>query len=352
MLLSNGLYWLVAQRHYPWTWPIATADVLLTVSAYASLFYVNWRVLIPRYLARPDNAHFLGVLLLALGTTFIVRTISISLLHLLRFPFPSAGSLAYRIGLYYGQTVSTAGGGVAITALLVLLLSFYLRLSTDYQHEQRQRQAEEQRRQALEKQHLAAELSLLKAQLNPHFLFNTLNNIYSLTSAESPEAPAAVAVLQLAELMRYQLYESTAELVPLAQEVAHLQSFLNLQRLRLPVAEALQFSVPATLPAHFTLAPMLLLPLVENACKHGDLAQRPCAVELALHLHAESLTFTVRNGIRRAVYPGPQQPGGVGLANLRRRLLLLYPQRHTLQVESSDTHYHVTLTLQLATQVA
>ncbi|RZK94088.1 MAG: histidine kinase, partial [Hymenobacter sp.] len=250
MLLSNGLYWLVAQRAQPWTWPVAAADVLLTTSTYATLFYVNWQVLIPRYLARPSNLHFVAVLLLALGTTFVVRTVSIGLLGLVRFPASASGNFAYRLGLTYGHTVSAAGGGVAITALLVLLLSFYLRLTTDYQHEQQRRQAEERQREALEKQHLAAELSLLKAQLNPHFLFNTLNNIYSLTSEASPDAPAAVAVLQLAELMRYQLYESAAATVPLAQEVAHLHSFLNLQRLRLPCAEALHFCVPAELPAH------------------------------------------------------------------------------------------------------
>lgn len=347
MLLSNGLYWLVAQRAQPWTWPVAAADVLLTTSTYATLFYVNWQVLIPRYLARPSNLHFVAVLLLALGTTFVVRTVSIGWLGLVRFPASASGSFAYRLGLTYGHTVSAAGGGVAITALLVLLLSFYLRLTTDYQHEQQRRQAEERQREALEKQHLAAELSLLKAQLNPHFLFNTLNNIYSLTSEASPDAPAAAAVLQLAELMRYQLYESAAATVPLAQEVAHIHSFLNLQRLRLPCAEALHFCVPAELPAHCVLAPMLLLPLVENACKHGDLAQRPHAVELALRLHEQCLTFTVRNGIRRAVQPTPTGPGGVGMTNLRRRLLLLYPQRHALQVDASATQYQVTLTLQL-----
>ena len=353
MLLSNGLYWLVAQRHHPWTWPVAAADVLLTTSTYATLFYVNWRVLIPRYLARLPHARFVGVLLLALAATFITRTVAISLLNLeCGGTFPQQGSLAYRVGLYYGQTVSTTGGKVAITALLVLLLSFYLRLSTDYQREQQQRQAAEHRREALEKQHLAAELSLLKAQLNPHFLFNTLNNIYSLTSAESAEAPAAVAVLQLAELMRYQLYESAAELVALAQEVAHVQSFLDLQRLRLPPEAALRFCVPPALPAHYQLAPMLLLPLVENACKHGDPARRPYAVDLALHLQDNCLTFSVRNGIRRVVHAGPKAPGGVGLANLRRRLLLLYPHRHELLVEATDAHYHVTLTLQLAASAA
>ena len=351
MLLSNALYWLVARRAAPWTWPVAVADVALTCGAYAALFQLNWRVIIPRYLARNDTVRFVAVLVLALGVTFVVRTLSISLLGLTSLPAGSAaagqGSAAYWAGYYYGHTVNSSGGGVAITSLLVLLLSFYLRLTTDYQHEQRRRQEDEQRREALEKQHLAAELSLLKAQINPHFLFNTLNNIYSLTSEASPEAPAAVAVLQLAELMRYLLYESAVDTVPLAKEISHLQSFLSLQRLRLPAAtpDRLHFAIDPGLPAHFPIAPMLLLPLVENAFKHGDLTAAPHAVQLTLAVHDGRLTFAVRNAIRRAVRPAPTGPGGVGLANLRRRLQLLYPQRHELHVEESAAQYHVTLTL-------
>jgi LytS/YehU family sensor histidine kinase len=194
---------------------------------------------------------------------------------------------------------------------------------------------------------LAAELSLLKAKINPHFLFNTLNNIYSLTSQESPEAPAAVAVLQLAELMRYLLYESAADTVPLSKEVSHLQSFLSLQRLRLPgaSAESLRFNIATDIPPHYPIAPMLLLPLVENAFKHGDLTARPYVVDMRLALHQDRLEFNMRNGIRRAILPEAKSPGGVGLVNLRRRLQLLYPERHELRVDESATHYHVTLML-------
>ncbi|RYU80481.1 sensor histidine kinase [Hymenobacter persicinus] len=352
MLLSNALYWLLARRHVAWTWPLAATDTLLTCGAYATLFYVNWHFIVPRYLPRTPTTRFLAALLLALAVTFLVRIASHALLGFTPPPppdLPVGGGTAWHLGYYLGRTANLAGGGIAVTTLLVLLLSFYLRLTTDYQHEQRRRQEENQRREELEKQHLAAELSLLKAQINPHFLFNTLNNIYSLTSVESAEAPAAVAVLQLAELMRYLLYESAADHVPLEKEISHLQSFLSLQRLRLPAtaADCLRFDILADeqQAAQYPVAPMLLLPLVENAFKHGDLRARPHAVSLTLTLEANQLTFSVRNDVLRAVQPRPAGPGGVGLANLRRRLQLLYPGQHALRLDESATHYHITLTL-------
>ncbi|GAA4371539.1 hypothetical protein GCM10023186_00050 [Hymenobacter koreensis] len=360
MLLSNTLYWLGARQLRDFGWPVAAADIVLTCGTYAALFYLNWRVIIPRYVAHNDTARFVGVLLLALSTTFIVRTVSVSILGLTQSTNANvpanvqqqlSNSAIFRAGYHYGQTLNKAGGGVAVTSLLVLLLSFYLRLTADYKFEARRREEEERRREELERQNLAAELALLKAQVNPHFLFNTLNNIYSLTSEESPEAPAAVAVLQLAELMRYMLYESAADTVPLTKEVSHLQSFLSLQRLRLPATDAscLRFEVADELPAHYPIAPMLLLPLVENVFKHGDLTARPYVLDMTLALHKGQLSFSVRNAKRRGGRPGPAGPGGVGLVNLRRRLLLLYPQRHGLHIEETATHYQVTLTLLPAT---
>ncbi|RSK47499.1 sensor histidine kinase [Hymenobacter rigui] len=362
MLLCNTLFWGVAMRRQSWSWPLAAADVALTCGAYAALFYGNWYVIIPRYLSRTSLTRFLGVLLLALSLTFAVRIASCTVLNVRTRPLSekivrqvATMTPSGRVGFMLGVNMNDAGGGVAITSLLVLLLSFYLRLTADYQHEQTRRQQENQRREALEKQHLAAELSLLKAQINPHFLFNTLNNIYSLTSEESAEAPAAVAVLQLAELMRYQLYESAADHVPLEKEISHIQSFLSLQRLRLPSAAAgcLRFDIQAPEAARFPVAPMLLLPLVENAFKHGDLRARPHAVDLRLTLAADRLTFAVRNDVRRTAETSPGKPGGgVGLVNLRRRLQLLYPDRHHLHVAEANGHYHITLTLEAASAYA
>ncbi|UOQ74670.1 sensor histidine kinase [Hymenobacter cellulosilyticus] len=202
-------------------------------------------------------------------------------------------------------------------------------------------------RRELERQNLLTELALLKAQVNPHFLFNTLNNIYSLTKQQSARAPEAV--LRLSEIMRYMLYESNVEQVLLHKELANIRSFLDLQRLRLPgeAATAVAFQesgIPAD--SSYPIAPMLLLPLVENAFKHGDLSVRPQAVRLAVALsEAGELRFAVHNFVDALAQQLEGQPGGLGLANLRRRLNLLYPNRHTLTVDRQPQEHTVVLTL-------
>lgn len=370
-LLRLGMKWLVEDPH-SWSWPLLLADLALTVATYAGLFYFTWRVIVPRHLHRHRPVRLLLVVLLAVAATSVIRmTANVSLgltpsLWPTKVEVPAheqsaAGSFlsGLRAGYKAGyksanearQSVGagTTGKNIVPATLMVLLLGIYLRLAHDHQHEQRRREEAERQRQEAERQQLAAELSLLKAQINPHFLFNTLNNIYSLATAHDVEAPAAAAVLQLADLMRYLLYESATDTVPLHKEVTHLHNFLSLQLLRLPGAgpESLPFRVaPELATSHLPVAPMLLLPLVENAFKHGDLRARPHAVELELSLHGPELRFTVQNR-RRAPRPGPPQPGGVGLSNLRRRLQLLYPTRYGLHVEETPDHYRTTLTLLL-----
>ncbi|WP_400194163.1 sensor histidine kinase [Hymenobacter sp. B81] len=371
LLGSNAFYWLVRRAIEPAAWdlPLVLTDVVLTVAAYAGLFYLSWFVIIPRHLSRNRPWSFLLVMLLAIATTALLRYGSNLALGRTPSPWPQHMELEHpnsvsgsfmdglKAGIAAGKqreaevhrTGDTTGRNILPSALLVLLLSVYLRLSNDHQHDVRRRRELERQRQELEKQHLAAELSLLKAQINPHFLFNTLNNIYSLASEADPEAPAATAVLQLSDLMRYLLYESSADTVPLAKEIDHLRSFLSLQLLRLPGAapDCLRFGVAPEVaePCTYPIAPMLLLPLVENAFKHGDLTVRPHAVELALALPEGRLEFSVRNRVRAARPHEPRRPGGVGLANLRRRLQLLYPGRHRLQVEQTADSYFVQLTL-------
>ncbi|QNE40757.1 hypothetical protein F1C16_14885 [Hymenobacter sp. NBH84] len=227
--------------------------------------------------------------------------------------------------------------------LLIIILSGSLRLAVDYLEER-------DNRRELQAQHLVTELSLLKAQVNPHFLFNTLNNIYALTLQHSPRAPEAV--LRLSEIMRYVLYESGADTVPLARELTHLHGFLELQRLRLPshAAATVQFCTTLAPGADyvFPIAPMLLLPLVENAFKHGHLLAPAPAIQLNLEVDAAgALCFTVRNAVAASQAASLEAPGGVGLPNLRRRLALLYPQRHTLTISTTEQEYCATLMVQL-----
>jgi hypothetical protein len=311
-------------------------NALLADALDCALFYLNYLVLQPRLFRERRGLAYLGAVVAAL-LLFTLGRVWLSVL------------LAE--GAQQGQfALSPAAHAQLLLAYhlplggLILLLSAGLRLAHDYWQER------EQRRE-LEQQHLRTELSLLKTQLHPHFLFNTLNNIYSLTLQASPQAPEAV--MRLAELMRYQLYDSTDDLVPLIQEIRHLRGFLALQLLRLlpdEADEAVPFTVLLPPGAEYArrLPPMLLLPLVENAFKHGDLAARPHVARLRLQLEPDGqLLFSVRNYCAPAGGPALVAPGGMGLTNLQRRLELLYPSRHSLTITGSATEYHVTLEVQL-----
>lgn len=310
-------------------------NAFLTDVLDSGLFYLNWLVM-PRLFVRTRLPAYFLVLGLGLAAFAALRIgLSYALEEVKIQGVPQ--TLAYYVQVLQAYYLLLGGQ--------IVLLSFFLRLAGDYLRER------EDRRE-LEKQHLRTELALLKTQLHPHFLFNTLNNIYSLTLNCSPQAPEAV--LRLSELMRYQLYDSADDTVPLAREISHLQSFLTLQHLRLPpdeADEAIQFSIllPPGAEYAYQLPPMLLLPLVENAFKHGDLTARPHVVRLTLHLTEDSqLHFSVRN--RQAPHATPEAPGGVGLANLRRRLALLYPRQHDLVVVANAEEYSVRMTLHLARQ--
>ncbi|WP_400192311.1 sensor histidine kinase [Hymenobacter sp. B81] len=297
----------------------------------SAVFYANWVLLIPRTLSRGRlGPYILGVLGLLLAYVPL-RAAGAVLLQSLAAPAgPSPRSTAGYIIPY------------TIFGLMIVFLSSALKVTGDYLREQRNRRE-------LERQQLLTELSLLKMQVNPHFLFNTLNNIFVLASQKSDRAPEAV--LRLAEIMRYMLYESSADTVPLTQELKHLRGFLDLQRLRLPgnAAEAVVFDYAGGPGGdQYPIAPMLLLPLVENAFKHGDLTARP-AVVIQLEIGAnDELRFRVRNQVAPDDRRLPHEPGGVGLTNLRRRLELLYPGRYHLELRTPAGEHQVTLTLQPA----
>jgi len=175
-----------------------------------------------------------------------------------------------------------------------------------------------------------AELQALKAQLQPHFLFNTINNLYALARVKSDRtAPVA---LKLAQLLRYVLYESQKPSVPLRQEVQLLRDYVELEKIRfdddrLVVHWQAELDDPAQ-----DIAPLLLLPLVENAFKHGASEQRDAArVAISIVLNNKVLAVKIENS--KSPETSGHTPPGIGLQNLRQRLALLYPERHSLEIE-------------------
>ncbi|HEY0042871.1 MAG TPA: histidine kinase [Flavisolibacter sp.] len=183
-----------------------------------------------------------------------------------------------------------------------------------------------------------AELQFLRSQINPHFLFNTLNNIYVLVYEQSPKAPEAV--LKLAELMRYLLYEQK-EKVPLTREWEYVQNFISLQRLRFPQELPLQLKVEGAAEQH-DIIPHLLICFIENAFKHGDFKDPAAPLKVRLYCNGSTLKFETENKINTQY---KDDSGGVGLDNIKRRLELLYPNRHLLQISNDGKTYASHLTL-------
>ena len=195
--------------------------------------------------------------------------------------------------------------------------------------------------QLLEQAKTQAELAFLRSQINPHFLYNTLNYLYA-TAYPVSEA-LAEAVLRLADLMRYLLHESPDDQVELSREVEYVANYLALHRLRFEENFFVHFEQTGLPPDGQRVAPLLLIPLVENALKHGVVHQAAHPVEIRLALPAPGrLAFTVRNRINQHQKDATT---GVGLPNVRRRLALLYPGRHALRVQDDGVTYTAELEL-------
>jgi len=205
-------------------------------------------------------------------------------------------------------------------------------------------QAKEQQQQ-LEKEKLLVELQLLKSQLHPHFLFNTLNSLYAFSMEKSDKAP--LIVLKLSSLLRYILYECNAPLIPLHTEIGIIKNYLHLERMRF--GDRLDCSLQFTGDwKEFTIAPLLLLPFVENSIKHGT-SQQPDGGWLSLNLHVENGTLhfqLINSRDNHAAANGIT--GGLGLGNVKKRLELLYPNAHTLKYAADEDTWQVTLTIRLS----
>jgi len=198
------------------------------------------------------------------------------------------------------------------------------------------------RQEKLEKENLQLEFNFLKAQVNPHFLFNTLNNIYSFSIKSPDKVPHTI--LKLADMMRYSLYETEAEFVPLAKELSFLDSYVQLQRIRHEQDIELSYTVVGQ-PGTLLIPPFLLIVFVENAFKHGLQASTQAGwVRISLTIDHQSLLFTVENN-RPPNRPAPM--GGIGLKNVRKRLNLFYANHYQLQVGEEANEFRVNLTIPL-----
>ncbi|WP_019987277.1 sensor histidine kinase [Rudanella lutea] len=205
------------------------------------------------------------------------------------------------------------------------------------------RALEAQQQMALEK--VSAELAMLKLQVSPHFLFNTLNNIRWLARQKSDQTENAI--ITLAQLLRYMIYQARHDWVPLRQEVEHVQHYIDLQKMRLTARHTVRFTVSGDVDKH-QIEPLLFIPFVENAFKYGT-NQAGGGIDIWLRVDAQTLEFGAENPmpITVAESGSVNAESGIGIANVRQRLALHYPETHTLQITETDLLFRVVLTLQL-----
>ena len=202
--------------------------------------------------------------------------------------------------------------------------------------------SERERQKELERQQTRTELALLRSQVNPHFLFNILNNIHSF-SARDPEK-TSFAIIKLADIMRYMLYDASAEFVPAEKEISYIRSYLDLQKLRYRDPGFVDFSVePVTSGA--TIAPLLFIPFIENAFKHGSKSASDKIV-IEIKITGSNVRFYCRNAKRELTETERTMDKGIGIGNIRRRLDLLYPGKHTLEITDGEGHFTVSLIIQ------
>ncbi|MCC7466488.1 MAG: histidine kinase [Saprospiraceae bacterium] len=202
---------------------------------------------------------------------------------------------------------------------------------------------EEKSKQEVQQERLKSELAFLRSQISPHFIFNVLNSIVYLIRSKSEQAENVT--LQLSALMRYMLYENGDTHVALEKELGYLKNYVELQRVRFGEDVDIRLNIRGDVGSQ-SIEPMLLIPFVENAFKHGvGLVQNPI-IDIALEVAPKVMHFTVRNKITPDSIENKDQNSGIGLQNIRRRLELLYPNQHMLSISEADGYFNITLSLQ------
>ena len=298
---------------------------LINILFYIIIVYFNLIYLIPNYLNDKNFLTYCGLLLVSV---LILTPIKIFILYFLFSPFPEIQQkLITHQYWYFFFTFMIAGS------------STIFKIVTDWVRYQRDRRE-------LQTQTMQSELRFLKSQINPHFLFNTLNNLYALTLKKSDKAPEIV--IKLSEMMRYMLYECNERRVSLSKEVNYIRNYLDLERLRQGENVEIKFEITGKMNDQ-KIAPLMFIPFLENSFKHGLNNHLSTGfVTINLNVEEKRIQFDIENSKAESL-PATEhrRSGGIGLVNVRRRLNLLYPDHYQLEIRDNPKSYGVFLNLDL-----
>jgi hypothetical protein len=301
-------------------------------------FYANFYILVPKLLTRNKFLwYFITVFLLLIIAFFSLRQMMLTfdaqreMENLLqRHPPEKALDILHHIA-------GNRGMGAVFFSFLVLAVSTSIKVTGDWY-------VVDKKRKEAENEKLSTELNLLKSQINPHFFFNTLNNIYSLAIQKSGKTPEAI--VKLSELMRYIIYDTDKNKVPLSKEIDYIRNYIELEKLRLRDNAEIRFVVDGN-PAEKLIEPLLLLPFIENAFKHGTGFQQSSGISIRISIEDSLLNLLVENPVKIVPENTEERKQGIGRYNAERRLQLLYNKNYTLETTVTDGIFRVNLTLNL-----
>jgi two-component system sensor histidine kinase AlgZ len=329
--LSFTLYQItVFQRHdreRGLDWPILLTSVGIQLFFTALIAYFNYFVTQPRFLKHQNIWRYLFEFCIPFALLIAARVYIQRLL---------IDGYTHKGGYFYSDFFI-----VQITAVTFLIAIFVgmLRFAIEWFEF-------DAKKKAVENEKLTAELNFLKAQINPHFLFNTLNNLYYLAYSQSPNTTEVIA--KLSQMMRYMIYDTNQPKVPLSKEIEYMQNYISLERLRLNNQIPIDFTIHGNIDDVW-ITPLVLITFLENAFKHGVTnTSKDSWVKVHIDVKGQACVFTVENSKAAKTTTENGEKSGIGLQNVQRRLALSYPERHRLTVDESDNHYAIELNLVLS----
>lgn len=318
-------FYQISARGRDLEWDQAIIRTAVHVAFNMLVAYLNYFIFLPRFLERKKIRRYLLEFFIPFAIIMFFRV------HLQRY---LVDGYAYEVEYFYSKIYIVQ---ITATTLFVVIFVGLLRFAKDWFDL-------EAKKKEVENEKLTAELNFLKAQINPHFLFNTLNNLYYLAYTKSDNTTEVIA--KLSQMMRYMIYESNHPKVLLSREIEYMENYISLERLRLNNQIPIRFTVEGNVGA-IKIAPLILITFLENAFKHGVSGNNPDAwVNLSLWLDGKECVFRVENSKPQTLTSGTEK-SGIGLQNVKRRLELSYPGQHQLTMNDSAEKYTVELKLNL-----
>lgn len=288
------------------------------------IFYINYFILIPKLLLKKKYFYYVLSFVACIAASMSLSVLIFHLFDINPEEIEKENDILVKL-----RPIASANAflmlGISIVASISLVL--YTRIKQ------------------IEKEKLSAEVASLKAQINPHFLFNTLNSIYATAIEKSPQT--AYMISMLSEMMRYSMKENQKDMVLVEEEMQYIKNYIELQKVRLDESIKLDYNIDEQLDNDLKIAPMLLIPFIENAFKHGVNTEQESHIKIDISIEKEELHLKVLNNIV-LIQQDLKEKSGLGIQNTKNRLQLIYPNKHLLTINKTLDFFSVSLHINLS----